>query len=150
VYFVVVSCGKAAGIFWQRRRFCIYTLGIQLAPSAVGAYAYLSMTTGTPDIVAQCLIGYALFQALVLIRLLPWIAKQPFSASYWAFTFGASALASSIIRFQIRGGSEALAATAPYLFAIANLIIGGIAVGTVVLMLRGRLLPPPLITMHKP
>ncbi len=121
------------------------TLGIQLAPPAVGCAAYFSITSGPPDIFAQGLIGYALFQALVMIRLLPWIARQPFTASYWAFSFGISALGLDLLRCAERGDSGPLAIAAPYGFAVANVIIGGLAAATVVLMFRGKLLPPPLI-----
>jgi len=38
------------------------------------------------------LLGYGLFQAL-LLRLLPWIVRQPFAPSCWAFTFDLSAAA---------------------------------------------------------
>lgn len=55
------------------------TLGIQLAPPAVGCVAYLSLTSGQPDAFAQFLFGYGLFQALILLRLLPWLFQQPFT-----------------------------------------------------------------------
>jgi hypothetical protein len=41
------------------------TRTIQLAPPAVGCSAYLSITSGPPDLFAQALIGYALFQVLL-------------------------------------------------------------------------------------
>ena len=120
------------------------TLGIQLAPPAVGCSAYLSITSGPPDLFAQALIGYALFQLLLMIRLLPWIVRQPFAPSYWAFTFGLSALAISFLRFVERGATGPIPLAAPYVFSAVSLAIGGIAAGTLWLMLRGRLLPPPL------
>src|SRR3977135_1769108 len=55
------------------------TLGIQLAPPVVGAAAHLSVTTGTPDLLADAMLGYGVLQALLLLRLLPWIRHQPFS-----------------------------------------------------------------------
>lgn len=118
------------------------TLGIQLAPPSVGCAAYLSLTSGPPDMFAEALFGYAVLQALLLVRLLPWILKQPFSAPYWAFTFGVAALAQSALRFAERGGPSPVIAAAPYIFAAATLVIGGIALGTLVLLARGRLLPP--------
>ena len=121
------------------------TLGIQLAPPAVGCAAYFGITSGTPDLFAQGLIGYALFQALVLMRLLPWIAHQPFTASYWAFSFGVSALGIDLLRCVERGDTGPLAIAAPFVFAIVNVIIGGLVVGTVLQILRGKLLPPPLV-----
>jgi tellurite resistance protein len=121
------------------------TLGIQLAPPAVGCAAYFSIVSGPPDLFAQGLIGYALLQTLVLVRLLPWITRQPFTASYWAFSFGVSALGLDLLRCVERGDTGPLAIAAPYVFALVNVIIGGLAVGTVLQLLRGKLLPPPLV-----
>ena len=55
------------------------TLGIQLAPPTVGTLAYLSITTGVPDLLAHALLGYGLLQALLMLRLLPWISEQKFA-----------------------------------------------------------------------
>jgi tellurite resistance protein len=120
------------------------TLGIQLAPPTVGCTAYLSITSGTPDLFAQMLLGYGLFMALLLIRLIPWIVRQPFAPSYWAFTFGLSAIAIAFERFVERGATGPISLAAPTVFVAVNLAIGGIALGTLWLLLRGRLLPPPL------
>lgn len=118
------------------------TLGIQLAPPAVGAVCYLSISGGHADLFAHMLIGYALLQALLLARMGRWIAEQPFGPSYWAFTFGATALAGAAIRLSIDSQGSALASLAPVLFALANLIVLGIAGGTIRLLLLGKLLPP--------
>lgn len=117
------------------------TLGIQLAPPAVGAVSYLSVTTGAPDLFANALFGYALLQALVLLRLLPWIHKQPFGASYWGFSFGVAALAIAPLLMIERGDVGPAAMLAPSLFVFANVIIGLLAMNTLHLLLRGRLLP---------
>jgi tellurite resistance protein len=121
------------------------TLGIQLAPPVVGCVAYLSITSGQPDPFAQILFGYGLLQALILLRLMPWLFQQPFAASYWAFTFGIAALALSGLRLVERGMTGALAELAVLLFIGANIAIGSIALGTVRLLLRGKLLPPPAL-----
>jgi tellurite resistance protein len=120
------------------------TLGIQLAPPVVGCVAYLGLTSGQPDIFAQILFGYGLLQALILLRLLPWVFQQPFTASYWAFTFGVAALALASLRFVERGMTGVMESSAVLLFIGANIIIGSIALGTVRLLLRGKLLPPAL------
>ena len=117
------------------------TLGIQLAPPAVGAVAYLSVNGGAPDLVAHALLGYAILQAVLLLRLLPWIMQAPFSAAFWAFTFGATALPTAAIRMAAHGDTGPAAQLAPYLFAAANLTVCAIALGTLVLMVRRRLLP---------
>jgi tellurite resistance protein len=121
------------------------TLGIQLAPPTVGCSAYLGITSGPPDLFAQMLLGYGLLQVLLLIRLIPWIVRHPFAPSFWAFTFGLSALATCFLRFAERGTIGPLAATAPVVFIAVNVAIGGIAAATLWLLLRGRLLPPPLL-----
>jgi tellurite resistance protein len=118
------------------------TLGIQLAPPAVGLVAYLSVTTGEPGLIAQVLLGYALLQALYLIRLLPWIRAQSFSAGYWSFTFGVSALALGAERMVDRGVIGPANEMAPVLFIVANIVVGVITLGTIVLLARGRLFPP--------
>ena len=89
------------------------TLGIQLAPPAAGALAYLAVTDGPPGLPAHALLGYGLLQALVLLRLMPWVARQPFAPSYWAFSFGATALATDALRMVERGDKGAVALLAP-------------------------------------
>lgn len=120
------------------------TLGIQLAPPAVGAVSYLAVGPGTPDLIAHALIGYALLQALLLLRMVRWIAEQPFGASYWAFTFGATALAGAMVRLTPADQGGAIATMAPVVFIAANVVVSGIAAGTLVLLFRGQLLPRPV------
>jgi tellurite resistance protein len=115
------------------------TLGIQLAPAPVGAVAYLSATQGAPDALAHALIGYGLLQSLVLLRLMPWIREGGFAPSFWAFTFGITALATAPLRLLDRGDSGAVEAIAPVVFVAANVVVGLVAVSTVILAARGRL-----------
>jgi tellurite resistance protein len=117
------------------------TLGIQLAPPAVGAVAFLAITAGTPNLFANVLIGYALLQGLILLRMMPWIGKQPFAASYWGFSFGVTALATAPLRMIERGDIGPAAMLAPWLFVFANVVIGVLTIGTLYLLLVGRLLP---------
>ena len=126
------------------------TLGIQLAPAVVACSAYLSITTGPPDLFAKGLLGYGLIQALIIIRLLPWIMEQPFSASYWAFTFGLTALSFDAIKLVERGSEGVMPALAIVLFVIVNVAVGLIAFGTVWLLVSGRIIPQlPLVTPVK-
>ena len=112
------------------------TLGIQLAPPVVCCVAYLNLG-GHDDVFAHLLVGYGLLQALILIRMLPWIAAQPFGPGYWAFSFGVAALPTAVVKLAILGDG-AMRALAPTLFAAANLIIIGLMVGTAAWMLRGQ------------
>lgn len=117
------------------------TLGIQLAPAAVGCIAYLSVTKGVPDVVSHAMLGYAILQAALLLRLLPWIMTLPFSASYWGFTFGLTSLGTVPLKMMARGEVGAVADLAPVLFVLVNVVMAAIAIGTIVLLLRGRLIP---------
>ena len=119
------------------------TIGIQLAPPTVGALAYLSVTTGPPGIVVHALVGYGILQALLLARLLPWVREQPFAPSYWAFGFGTTALATAPIRMIERGDTGLVVVLAPFLFAAANVVILLLVLGTVRMILQGRLVKPP-------
>lgn len=124
------------------------TLGIHFAPPVVACVAYLSITSGTPDLFAQALLGYGVFQGLALVRLIPWLRAQPFAPSYWAFTFATAACALAGLRFLERGLRGPIEWMAPAMFVIASVGIGAIFVRTVWLLTRGKLLPvpPPVAT----
>jgi tellurite resistance protein len=115
-------------------------LGIQLAPPAVAAVAYLNVGSGAPDLVAHGLIGYALLQALVLLRLWPWLRAAGATPAWWGFSFGAAALPTAAIKLVAKGDDGFVAMLAPWLFAAGNVVILAIATMTVYLLARGRLL----------
>ena len=117
------------------------SMGIFLAPPTVGAVAYISTSVGPPDRIVLYLIGYGLLQVLLLLRLLPWIARQGFAASWWAFGFGIDALATAPLMHIQHGGSGPLATLAPVLFIVANAAIGALTIGTLVLIAQGRFPP---------
>jgi tellurite resistance protein len=117
------------------------TLGVQLAPPVVGAVTLISvMPPESGAFFAQVMLGYGLLQCLVLLRLLPWIMQEPFAPSYWAFTFGATALATAPIRLVGQGDNGAVAVLAPALFVFANVVVVLVALGTVRRAAQGRLL----------
>jgi tellurite resistance protein len=116
------------------------TLGIQLAPPTVGATAYLSVTSGSPDMVAYGLIGYGILQLLLLARLLPWILEQPISPAYWGFTFGLTALATAMVRMVLRGDSGPVEMMAPVIFGLVTMILTLLIVRTLWLLVSGRML----------
>jgi len=117
------------------------TMGIHFAPPVVACAAYLSITGGTPDLLAQALFGYGVFQGLVLVRLIPWLRAQAFAPSYWAYTFGTAACALAGLEFLERGLRGPIEWMAPALFVVANVVIGTVFVRTQWLLMRGKLLP---------
>jgi tellurite resistance protein len=116
-------------------------LGIQLAPAVVGGGSWLGLTTGVPDMFAWLLLGYGLYQALLLLRLLPWIREQAFVPGYWAFSFGTAALPTLAMRMIERGATGLVADLAPALFVAANVVFALLIAGTLRLLARGTLLP---------
>ncbi|MDR5771536.1 MULTISPECIES: dicarboxylate transporter/tellurite-resistance protein TehA [unclassified Caballeronia] len=117
------------------------TLGIQLAPPVVGGVSYLAITHGVPDLFAYMLLGYGLYQAMMLTRLLPWIRQQSFTPSYWAFSFGVAALPTMAIRMLERGAAGPLLWLAPASFIVANVVFASLVVGTVLALFKGKLFP---------
>lgn len=115
------------------------TIGIQLAPPAVGAAAYLSATSGAPDMLAHAMVGYAILQFLLMIRIFPWVMRQPFNASYWAFSFGLTALATDIIRMVGRGEHGVLANLALPMLAFVSTAMAILAIATLASLVRGKL-----------
>lgn len=106
------------------------TLGIQLAPPVVGAVSLIAVAPQAPLVLAHGMIGYGILQALILLRLLPWILREPLAPSYWAFTFGVTALATAPIRLLLLGDDGAVRYLAPVLFVFANLVVTIVAAVT--------------------
>jgi tellurite resistance protein len=118
------------------------TLGIHMAPPAVGLVAWMAVSEGAPGPFAHGLLGYALLQAAVMARLVPWLRQQPFGAPTWAFSFAIAALPLGAMRMVDRGAGETVAMLAPVLFVLANLLIGLFFVMSVLRLAQGRYVPP--------
>ena len=69
------------------------------------------------------------------------VSTTTVAASYWAFTFGVAALSLASLCFVERGMTGVMQELAVLLFVGANIVIGSIALGTIRLLLRGKLLP---------
>ena len=118
------------------------TMGIHMAPPAVGLVAYLGANGGMADALALMLFGYALLQAAITARSMPWLGEQAFGAPWWAYSFAVSALPTGAMRLTEAGAGAVTAWAAPALFAAANLIIAGFVVLSAKLIATGRYVPP--------
>lgn len=117
-------------------------IGIQLAPPVVGLVAWMSVNPGPPGPFAYGLLGYGLLQYLILAGLGGWLRQAPFSPAYWAFSFGITAAPLSALMLVANGAGPVVEAIALVLFILANIAIVALAVGTLGLIVQGRLLPP--------
>ncbi|WP_426448920.1 dicarboxylate transporter/tellurite-resistance protein TehA [Siccibacter colletis] len=116
------------------------SLGIQLAPALVACNAWLAVNGGEADVFAKMLFGYGLLQLLFMLRLMPWMLSQPFNASFWSFSFGVSALASTGLHLGHHSPAGFFHVLAIPLFIFTNLIIALLLVRTVMLLAQGKLL----------
>jgi tellurite resistance protein len=114
-------------------------LGIELAPPAVAFVALQAIDGAHPDAALRTLLGFSLFVALVLVRLLGRFRGVPFTSAYWSFTFPVAALSTGILRqAAVAPGSIAAALSLP-LFVVANAIVAVVAFRTVTALTRGDL-----------
>lgn len=116
------------------------SLGIQLAPALVACSAWFSVNGGQADVFAKMLFGYGLLQLLFMLRLMPWYLKQPFNASFWSFSFGISALATTGLHLGHASTSGFFATLAVPLFIFTNVVIALLLIRTVQLLMSGKLL----------
>lgn len=116
------------------------SLGIQLAPALVACSAWLAINGGEADVLAKMLFGYGLLQLLFIVRLLPWYLKGPFNVSFWSFSFGLSALATTALHLGHASQEGILSALALPLFVFSNLLIGLLFARTLMLLFQGKLL----------
>jgi len=116
------------------------TLGLEIAPAAAGSLALATIWPALPAEMLVVCLGVASGPMLaVLTRWRYWTAV-PFSAGFWSFSFPLAAMAGATVEAVRRGGwppEVALAAV-----ALASLVIGFLAIRTLMLLVRGRLLPP--------
>lgn len=119
------------------------TLAIEVAPAAVASLAWFALTGGRFDTVAAVLAGYGILMVLAQLRLLPGFVRLPFMPSTWAFTFSWAAVVSVMLRWNEHSHPSGYPVYTYLLLAAITLLIGGIAVRTLIALLRGRLLPKP-------
>ncbi len=126
------------------------TLGVQLAPAPVGAVAYIAVSGGAPDMFVHALIGYGVLQLLILLRLSPWIREAGAVPGLWAFSFGATAIATAPLRLIAAGDQGAIPVLGTILFLFANLFLIGLTLMTLRLLFSGKMFAAPPVVMAPP
>ena len=108
--------------------------------SAMACGAWLSVNGGEGDTLAKMLFGYGLLQLLFMLRLMPWYLSQPFNASFWSFSFGVSALATTGLHLGSGSDNGFFHTLAVPLFIFTNFIIAILLIRTFALLMQGKLL----------
>jgi tellurite resistance protein len=116
------------------------TLGIEMAPAAVGALVAATLWPGLPADVLMVFLGVASGPVLAVLTRWRYWAAVPFNVGFWSFSFPLAALAGATVE-AVRHGHwpVAVAGTA---VGLASAVVAFLAFKTVVLTARGRLLPP--------
>ncbi len=110
----------------------IPTLAILMSPPIVAGNAYFALSNDAADGFAFGLAGGALLMALMQVRFLPIYRRLTFTHGFWAFTFPCAAAATFAIRWLnllLPENDEALGLG---ILAGLTLLIGGIAVRSIV------------------
>lgn len=118
-------------------------VGVQLAPAFVACYAYLAVNGGRFDALALGLFGYGILQLVLMLRLWRWILAGGFTPGLWAFSFGVAAMSNTGLRLAYARPDTAVRFLAITTVVIATVLLLALVVGTVILLVRGRLLPAP-------
>ena len=115
------------------------TIGIEMAPAAVSTLTAIALWPTIP--VDAVLIGLGIASGPILAVLTRWKAwtSIPFSFGFWSFSFPVAATASCIIEAVQRGSWPKEVAVISV--SLATLIIGYLALRTLIQLIQGKLLP---------
>ena len=116
------------------------TLGVEIAPAPVATLVAATLWPALPADVLLIGIGISCGPLIAVAARWRWWTNVPFSAGFWSFSFPVAAFASVVVEAVRRGGWPMQVAYGAVL--IASALIGYLAVRTVTLLFRGRLLPP--------
>ncbi len=116
------------------------TLGVEIAPAPVATLVAATLWPALPADVLLIGIGISCGPLITVLARWRWWTNVPFSAGFWSFSFPIAALASVIVEAVRRGGWPTPVAYGAVIIASALMVY--LAVRTIALLLRGRLLPP--------
>lgn len=115
------------------------TIGIELAPPAIATLAVAMLWPQLPGDLLIIGLGIAIAPFVGVFARVGWWARVPFSIGFWSFSFPLAAFAAATIEVIQRGGWPAWIGQAVLLSASA--VIAWLALRSLVLLARGRLLP---------
>jgi tellurite resistance protein len=117
------------------------TLAIQLAPPVIGGVAYFGIAGSRIDFIAAALGGYAVLMLVVQVRFVRLYARLRFTFGFWAFTFTSAAAAIDALLWLSAARPVGTTAYAAVVLGLVTLLIGAIAVRSVIAMARRQFFP---------
>lgn len=126
------------------------TLAIEMAPPSVAGIAYFAISDGRRDFVSHALAGYALLMVLVQIRMLPKFLRLKFGPGFWAFVFSWTATVNYALQWIALDKPPFATGYVVVLIGGMTLFVAVVAVRTVILVARGKLLPPRALPTPEP
>jgi tellurite resistance protein len=112
------------------------TLAIMVAPPAVAAAAWLTISTGRPDALFEGLTAMTVFMVLVQGPLLPRYRAIPFTHGFWSFTFPVASVAALAITWLRLDHPYAWRGMTIALVSLVTLLVAAIATKSLVLLRR--------------
>ena len=116
------------------------TLGVEIAPAPVATLVAATLWPALPADVLLIGLGISCGPLIAVLARWRWWTNVPFSAGFWSFSFPVAAFGSVIVEAVRRGGWPMEVAYGAVL--VASAVIGYLAVRTLTLLFRRRLLPP--------
>jgi tellurite resistance protein len=115
------------------------TLGIEMAPAAVGALTAATLWPGLPADVLMVMLGVSSGPVLAVLTRWRYWAAVPFNVGFWSFSFPLAALAGAAVEAVRHGGWPASVAFTAV--GLASAVVAYLAFKTLVLTAQGKLLP---------
>jgi tellurite resistance protein len=117
-------------------------MGIYMAPAVIMFVAYQVLAGENLNMpIAYALMGYALFIFVAITFAIKWLKEQAFAPGYWAYTFGIATLSQGLSIFALKSTDTAVSILAIIIFCIMNIVVLGVAIGSVKLVLKGNYFP---------
>lgn len=135
---VITQQLTVGGLGTKTRNF----MGIYMAPAVVLFVAYQILFSNNLSIpIVYGLMGYALFIFVAITFALKWLKEQAFAPGYWAYTFGIATLSQGLSIFALKTTDSTVSILAIIIFCLMNIVVLGVAIGSVKLVLKGSYFP---------
>ena len=116
------------------------TLGVEIAPAPVATLVAATLWPALPADVLLIGLGISCGPLIAVLARWRWWTNVPFSAGFWSFSFPVAAVAAVVVEAVRRSGWPMAVAHAAVL--VASAVIAYLLARTLLLLMRGRLIPP--------